>query len=78
MKRFPYHEDVFWSFEAPKFDANFKVATAEEALPFAFEVAPRWCFEKNGRRLPFGCHAWPKYDREFWMEILNKSEAFGA
>lgn len=78
MKRFPYHEDVFWSFEAPKFDPNFKVATADQALPFSFEVAPRWCFEKNGRRLPFGCHAWPKYDREFWMKILNKSESLGG
>lgn len=77
MKRFPYHEDVFWSFEGPKFDANFKVATAEEALSFAFEVAPRWCFEKNQRRLPFGCHAWAKYDRDFWIEILNKSDALG-
>jgi hypothetical protein len=70
-KRFPHYEDLFWSFEAPKFDKKFKVPTPEEALPFAFEVAPRWCFEKNGRRLPFGCHAWAKYDREFWIEILN-------
>jgi hypothetical protein len=73
-KRFPHYEDLFWSFEAPKFDQAFKVPTPEEALSFAFEVAPRWCFEKNGRRLPFGCHAWAKYDREFWMEILRKSE----
>jgi hypothetical protein len=71
-KRFPHYEDLFWSFEAPKFDEEFKVPTPKEALSFAFEVAPRWCFEKNGRRLPFGCHAWAKYDREFWIEILNK------
>ena len=74
MKRFRYHEDVFWSFEAPKFDPTFKVPTAEEALPFAFEEAPRWCFEKNGRQLPFGCHAWAKYDKEFWIETLKNLE----
>jgi hypothetical protein len=71
-RRFPFYEDSFWSIEAPKFDREFRVPTAEEALPFAFEVDPRWCYEKNNRKLPFGCHAWAKYDKEFWMEVLNK------
>jgi len=69
--RFPMNEDLFWALEAPKFDSSFKVATPDEALPFAFEVAPRWCYEKNGRNLPFGCHAWARYDRSFWEEILR-------
>ncbi len=72
LRRFPFYEDSFWSIEAPKFDREFRVPTAEEALPFAFEVDPRWCYEKNNRKLPFGCHAWAKYDKEFWMEVLNK------
>lgn len=72
LRRFPRNEDLFWSLEAPKFDASFRIATAEEALPFAFEMAPRWCFEKNGNKLPFGCHAWARYDREFWIEVLEK------
>jgi hypothetical protein len=75
--RFPHFEDLFWSFEAPKFDESFKVPTPEEALPFAFEVAPRWCYEKNNRGLPFGCHAWEKYDRDFWIEILNDLKILG-
>lgn len=73
--RFPHFEDLFWSFEAPKFDASFKVPSPDEALPFAFEVDPRWCYQKNKFKLPFGCHAWAKYDREFWMEIISKSDA---
>lgn len=72
LLRFPRNEDLFWSLEAPKFDSAFRIATAEEALPFAFEMAPRWCFEKNGNKLPFGCHAWARYDREFWMEVLER------
>ncbi len=68
LLRYPRNEDLFWSLEAPKFDPAFRVASAEEALPFAFEMSPRWCFQKNGSRLPFGCHAWARYDREFWME----------
>ncbi len=71
LLRYPRNEDLFWSLEAPKFDPAFRVASAEEALPFAFEMAPRWCFQKNGSRLPFGCHAWARYDREFWEEHLR-------
>ncbi len=74
LQRFHFYEDSFWSIEAPKFDRSFRVPTAQEALPFAFEVDPRWCYEKNNRRLPFGCHAWARYDKEFWTEVLNKSD----
>jgi hypothetical protein len=66
LSRFPYNEDVFWAIEAPKFDPSFQVAPAEAALSFAFEASPRWSYEKNGYQLPFGCHAWARYDRAFW------------
>jgi hypothetical protein len=46
------------------------VASVDEALRFAFEAAPRECFERNGRRMPFGCHAWEKFDRGFWEPFL--------
>jgi hypothetical protein len=71
LQRFPFYEDSFWSIEAPKFDRSFRVPTALEALPFAFEVDPRWCYEKNNRKLPFGCHAWARYDKQFWIAVLN-------
>jgi len=73
LEKFPYNEDVFWAIEAPKFDPSYKVAEAEKALPFAFEVAPRWSYEKNNNRLPFGCHAWARYDRQFWKEMMGQS-----
>ena len=72
LQHFPYNEDVLWAIEARKFDPSFKVATAEEGLSFAFEVSPRWSFEKTGGRLPFGCHAWARYDRDFWEEVLSE------
>jgi hypothetical protein len=71
LRRYPRNEDLFWSLEAPKFDPLFKIASAQEALPFAFEMAPDWCFGKNGGKLPFGCHAWAKYDRSFWEEVMK-------
>lgn len=73
MDRFPKNEDRFWADRAVHFDPNFRVAPVEEGLRFAFEVAPRFCFEKNGGKLPFGCHAWPVYDRGFWEPYLLKA-----
>jgi hypothetical protein len=66
------HEDIFWAFEAPKMVTNFRIPEPREALDFSFEMAPRYCFNVNSGRLPFGCHAWPKYDREFWETYLLK------
>jgi len=64
------NEDCFWSFKARRYYPEFKIASVTEALDFAFEVAPRRCYELNGGRLPFGCHAWNKYDRRFWEPFL--------
>jgi len=68
-------EDAFWSFKAKKYYPEFKIASAQEAVAFSFEVSPRFCFEKNGRKLPFGCHAWAKWDRKFWEGHLLKQAA---
>lgn len=66
------HEDLFWSFQAKRFVPSFRIPTPVEALDFAFESAPRYCYEANNRKLPFGCHAWTKFDRSFWEEFLEK------
>lgn len=68
------NEDHFWSDRAKHYMPEFKVATVEMGLRFAFEVAPRLCFELNHECLPFGCHAWPRYDRDFWEPYLLKSQ----
>ena len=72
MSRYPKNEDYFWSREAEMFYPDFKVAPIEVGLRFSFERAPRFCFEQNNHRLPFGCHAWSKYDRDFWKPYLLK------
>ena len=64
------NEDHFWSGRASYFWPDFRVAPPEVALQFAFETAPRYCFEQNGRKLPFGAHAWQKRDRTFWEPHL--------
>jgi hypothetical protein len=72
LRKFPYNEDVFWAIEAPKFDSSFQVAPAEAALSFAFEASPRWSLEQTKGKLPFGCHAWTRYDCHFWEEVIEK------
>ena len=64
------NNDYFWSFEAVRYLPSFSVAPVAEGLRFAFEAAPRTCFELNHRQMPFGCHAWPKFDRAFWEPHL--------
>jgi hypothetical protein len=64
------NEDHFWSDRAIHYYPELKVASFDVGLRFAFEVAPRLCYELNQRRLPFGCHAWPRYDRRFWEPFL--------
>lgn len=78
MRRWPNrpggagNSDYFWSDRAVKYAPGFKVASVDTALKFAFEVSPRWCFERTSHQLPFGCHAWPRYDRGFWEPYLLK------
>jgi hypothetical protein len=64
------NNDYFWSYCAADYHDGFKVAPFQEGLRFAFEAAPRQCFELNRGELPFGCHAWSKFDRAFWEPYL--------
>ena len=72
-KSYAFNEDAFWSIEASKINPNFKVIPPREALDFAIEMSPWWCYLENNRRLPFGCHAWNKYGRDFWIAVLQGS-----
>ena len=49
--------DLFWSDQAKRYFPEFKVASLEQGLAFAFEMEPRRCLERTGGRMPFGCHA---------------------
>ena len=49
---------------------DFKIAPAEIASRFSVEVDPQRYYEVNNKELPFGCHAWGKYEPEFWKEFI--------
>jgi hypothetical protein len=75
LVREKFQEDYFWGVVcSEKFDW-YKVPTPQEALKFSFEVSPRRMFALNGSQLPMGCHAWEKYDPDFWKPFISTTES---
>ena len=70
LARYPTSEEHFLVNRAHHYYPEFNIAPLDEALYFGFECVPRYCFELTGHQLPFGCHAWPKFDREFWEPYI--------
>jgi hypothetical protein len=68
---YPGQEDMFWGVCMKRNFEWFKVAPIDEAIKFSFEVQPKRLYEMNNRELPFGCHAWWRYDLEFWKPFIE-------
>ena len=64
FKLIPKNEDILWSLFVP-----FKKPSHLKALAFAFEMDPEMSFKLNNNKIPFGCHAWEKYNPEFWNKV---------
>ena len=62
--------DVFFGTRAKRYDERWNPAPWDLALKFAFEADPPRCSELAGGHMPFGCHAWARYDRAFWEPHL--------
>lgn len=65
------NEDGFFSLRAVKINPAFKVAPLDVAIHFSFERKPETLFQITGGKLPFGCHAWAKYNPGFWKKFIN-------
>lgn len=68
--KFYANEDVFWSIFVPLVFPFFKVPNRKDALGFAFEEKPEIMFQENNNSLPFGCHAFLKYNPHFWKNWI--------
>lgn len=71
-------EDRFISMFATQYYPGFKLASAEAAIKFAFERYPGKYYEQNNHQLPFGCHAYERFDLAFWEPYLLKPENEGV
>ncbi|RXK57432.1 hypothetical protein ESA94_21100 [Lacibacter luteus] len=65
-------EDYYWTEIAGAAFHDFRTAPIDDAMLFSFEVNPSYLYELNNRKLPFGCHAWEKYEPEFWQQFINE------
>jgi len=66
------NEDLVICFLLPKFYKKLNIANPEISKYFSFEVMPKRLYRETNNSLPFGCHAWEKYDPEFWKEFIIK------
>lgn len=68
------NEDVFFTINMSEYKRlRLKTPSAEDAAYFAFECSPRYLFKLTNHKLPFGCHAWEKYDLDFWHEFIHRN-----
>ena len=71
-KRSDLWEDTFFSYGLEGTIHEMKRPSPEEAAEFSFECSPAYLYEFLGKRLPFGCHGWRKYQyEEFWSKYIN-------
>jgi hypothetical protein len=64
-------EDLFYCLRLSDTKLKLKVPALKDAIDFAFEQSPRYLFELNNNTLPFGCHAWNRYEtNSFWRKYI--------
>ncbi len=67
------NEDAMFSFAQRRvypFRFLLKLPTWQEALSFAIEQNPETSMRLLGK-LPFGCHAWERYNPKFWKRYIQ-------
>jgi hypothetical protein len=67
------NEDMLFSQEATRLipmKMFMKLPTWREALRFSFEKSPAASYALTNQQLPFACHAWERYDPEFWSPYI--------
>jgi hypothetical protein len=66
------NEDMMFSFAQRRvYPLRFllKLPTWKEALAFSIEKNPQLAYEQI-KKLPFGCHAWERYNPRFWEQFI--------
>lgn len=74
IKRKTVNEDNFIAVKLPKIMPDYKVAGPETAMFFSFENMPHKLYRLTGEKLPFGCHAYRRYNREFWNRFIGRTD----
>lgn len=64
-------EDRIFGIYSPHVFHWMRIPSLEQAAAFAIETNPLETFRFNGNKTPFGCHAWEKYNKEFWLTTFS-------
>lgn len=73
LNNFP-GEDVFWCYFTTKIKNPLNVLPLSDSVSFGFDGNPEILFNYTKQKLPFGCHAWFKYDvknLKFWSKHIE-------
>ena len=66
-----YNEDIIFSHFTSESFMKIKMPDIKTAIRFAFEMYPSKLYQINNFELPFGCHAFEKYEFElFWHKHI--------
>jgi len=65
MNRHEILEDVYWSKVAQALSRRYTVAPIREAMALSYESFPAYVHSQNHGRLPYGVHAWWRFDVDF-------------
>lgn len=74
FKDWKANEDAMFSFAQRRsypFRWLLKLPSWQEALAFSIEKNPQIGIKLLGGSLPFGCHAWEKYNPSFWRKYIH-------
>jgi hypothetical protein len=63
-------EDLFFGFLSTISDF-FKTPNIKVAAKFSHDIEPQFLSQLINNDIPFGVHAWTKYNREFWTTNIN-------
>lgn len=76
LKSSGVNEDIFWGIYVPTVFTDFKVASIDVASKFSIETSPELIMSRIAPKLPFGCHAWEKWGKDFWQPYIESSASF--
>lgn len=62
-----YWDDGFYCYN---YGGKLKIAPMEDAVLFSLEAFPDRFYGVT-KKLPFGCHAWRRYNYDFWKDVID-------
>lgn len=67
FSKYGFHEDIIFGHLAPKVYEWIKIPNYQQAVGFSLDAYPKELVRAFPGIKPFGCHAWEKWGREFYL-----------